>query len=103
MSQERPNNDRKRTRIDLYAAVWDTDIAPLLEADVHEQLYARTILELLMEKYPAQFSWSHLRTLERRVKEWREEYGMGPEAFIPQEHLPGLEAQVDFTNGTSLE
>ena len=102
MSQERPNNDRKRTRIDLYAAVWDTDIAPLLEADVHEQLYARTILELLMEKYPTQFSWSHLRTLERRVKEWREEYGMGPEAFIPQEHLPGLEAQVDFTNGTSL-
>ena len=101
--KEQPNNDRKRTRVDPYAAVWDTDIVPLLEGDVHGKLYARTILELLMEKYPTRFSWSQLRTLERRVKEWREEQDMGPEAFIPQEHLPGLEAQVDFTNGASLE
>ena len=102
MSQEQPKHDRQRTRIDPYAAVWDTDIVPLLEGDVHGQLYARTILELLMERYPKRFSMSQLRTLERRVKEWREEHGMGPEAFIPQEHLPGLEAQVDFTSGTSL-
>ena len=102
MSQEQPKHNRQRTRIDPYAAVWDTDIVPLLEGDVHGQLYARTILELLMERYPKRFSMSQLRTLERRVKEWREEHGMGPEAFIPQEHLPGLEAQVDFTSGTSL-
>ena len=102
MSQEQPKHDRKRTRIDPYADVWDTDIVPLLEGDVHGQLYARTILELLMERYPKRFSMSQLRTLERRVKEWREEHGMGPEAFIPQKHLPGLEAQVDFTSGTSL-
>ena len=101
--KEQPNNDRKRTRVDPYADVWDTDIVPLLKADVHGKLYARTILELLMEKYPTRFSWSQLRTLERRVKEWREEQDMGPEAFIPQEHLPGLEAQVDFTNGASLK
>ena len=102
MKQEQPNSGRKRTRIDPFADVYDSDIVPLLERDNHGQLYARTIMELLMEKYPNQFSWSQLRTLERRVKAWREERDMGPEAFIPQEHLPGLEAQVDFTNGTSL-
>ena len=102
MNQEQPNNDRKRTRIDPYADVWDTDIVPLLKVDAHGKLYARTILEVLMEKYPKRFSMSQLRTLERRLKEWREEHGMGPEAYIPQEHLPGLEAQVDFTSGTSL-
>ena len=102
MHQEQPNNGRKRTRIDPYADVWDTDILPLLKVDAHGKLYARTILEELMEKYPNRFSMSQLRTIERRIKEWRAEHGMGPEAYIPQEHLPGLEAQVDFTSGTSL-
>ena len=50
MHQEQPNNDRKRTRIDPYADVWDTDILPLLKVDAHGKLYARTILEELMEK-----------------------------------------------------
>ena len=103
MRQEPPNGDRKRTRIDSFADVYDSDIVPLLEGDTHGQLYARTIMELLMEKYPGRFFWSQLRTLERRVQEYREEHGPGPEAFIPQEHLPGLEAQVDFTNGASLK
>lgn len=36
------------------------------------------------------------------MKELRQEHGLGPEAFVPQEHLPGLEAQVDFTSGAPL-
>ena len=102
MRQKQPNIDRKRTRVDPFADVYDSDIVPLLELDTQGQLYARTIMEDLMETYPDRFFWSQLRTLERRVKEWREEHGLGPEAFIPQDHLPGLEAQVDCTNATSL-
>ena len=102
MDQSQKQSGRKRTRIDPFADVYDSDIVPMLERDPHGQLYARTIMDQLMESYPAQFSWTQLRTLERRVKEWRQEHGLGPEAFIPQEHLPGLEAQVDFTSGASL-
>ena len=87
-----PSNTKNRTRIDPFAEVFDSEVVPLLKKDVHGKLHARTILEELMEKHPEQFSWSHLRTLERRVKQWREEYALGPEAFIPQNHPPGLEA-----------
>ena len=100
-SQEQPKN-RQRTRIDPFVDVYDSDIVPLLEGDTEGQLYARTIIELLMEKYPGRFYMSQLRTLERRVKEWRAEQGLGPEAYIPQDHSPGSEAQIDFTSGTSL-
>lgn len=56
MAQTQEQPKRRRTRIDPFADVYDSDIVPLLERDTGGQLYARTILEHLMEKYPSQFS-----------------------------------------------
>ena len=33
MSQKQPNIDRKRTRVDPFADVYDSDIVPMLELD----------------------------------------------------------------------
>jgi hypothetical protein len=43
-----------------------------------------------------------LRTLQRRVRQWRVLHGPDKEVFFPQEHPPGREAAYDFTNCDEL-
>ena len=66
--------------------------------DVEGALKATTILEWLDERHPGRFSVSQLRTLQRRVRDWRALSGPDREVFFEQEHPPGREAQVDFTH-----
>jgi hypothetical protein len=84
-----------RTRPDPLAAVW-----PAIEARLREApgLWARTLLEELQEQYPGQFSPGQLRTLHRRVQQWRALHGddQAVERFFPQQHRPGEAAQTDF-------
>jgi hypothetical protein len=65
-------------------------------------LEATTILERLEERYPNRFSHSQLRTLQRRLRDWRALHGPEQEVFFPQEHPPGREAQLDFTHAEEL-
>ena len=60
------------------------------------------MLEYLSERYPNRFSDSHLRTLQRRVKVWRAIHGSPQEVFFEQRHLPGHQAQSDFTSFNEL-
>jgi transposase InsO family protein len=46
---------------------------------------------------------SQLRTLQRRVKVWRAQKGQPREVFFPQLHVPGRQAQSDFTHLSDLE
>ena len=48
------------------------------------------------------FSASQLRTLQRRLQDWRALNGPDQEVYFPQEHPPGREAQLDFTHCNSL-
>jgi hypothetical protein len=48
------------------------------------------------------FEHGQLRTLQRRVREWRAERGPEKEVYFPQEHLPGRMASLDFTHATEL-
>ena len=41
---------------------------------------------------------SQLRTLQRRLRDWRALSGPDREVFFEQEHPPGREAQADFTH-----
>jgi len=43
-----------------------------------------------------------LRTLQRRLRQWRALNGPEKEDYFPQEHPPGREAAYDFTNCDEL-
>ena len=100
-----PSESRKprdwRTRPDPFGAVWN-EIEAWLRQDPNGTLRATTILEWLEEKYPGQYSLSHLRSLQRRFRDWRALNGPDKEVFFPQEHPPGRQAQLDFTRGKEL-
>ena len=91
-----------RTRPDPFDGVWEAEIEPLLRGDPQGKLKATTIIEWLEEQHPGRFSDSQLRTLQRRLQDWRALNGPDQEVYFPQEHPPGREAQFDFTHGSSL-
>ena len=91
-----------RTRKDPFADVWDREVVPLLESDQDGELQATTIIEFLDERHPDRFGPSQLRTLQRRVRDWRALHGPDREVFFEQVHPPGREVAVDFTHATSL-
>ena len=88
-----------RTRHDPFAEDWPA-VAKLLEDT--PGLEAQTVLELLEVKQPGRYNESHLRTLQRRIRRWRAEYGPAREIWFTQAHRPGEAAQTDFTSTTEL-
>ena len=70
-SEKKKDGRRQRTRPDPFAGVWAEEVEPLLEADVDRILAAPTVLEWLDERHPGRFNASHLRTLQRRLRDWR--------------------------------
>lgn len=84
-----------RTRSDPLAPVWDSEVVPLLEADA--ALNAVTLLEELQRRYPGSYGGAILRTLQRRVRQWRAVHGPEREVFFAQEHPPGRLGLSDFT------
>jgi ribosomal protein S21 len=88
-----------RTRPDGFAEVW-SEVEELLERDA--AIEAKTILDHLRRQYPEKFQEGQLRTLQRKVKVWRALKGRPQEVFFPQTHLPGHQAQSDFTHLSEL-
>jgi len=90
-----------RTRQDPLAAVWDAEVVPLLRADA--QLNAITLLEELQRRHPGEYGASVLRTLQRRMRQWRAVHGAERDVFFAQEHPPGRLGLSDFTVADELE
>jgi hypothetical protein len=65
-------------------------------------LEAKTLFEMLQEQRSEPYAEGQLRTLQRRVKQWRAIKGPDKAVFFSQEHRPGEAAQTDFTHGTEL-
>ena len=84
-----------RTRTDPLAGVWDSEIVPLLQAD--GALSGVTLLEELQRRYPGDYDTAVLRTLQRRVRQWRAVHGPEREVYFAQEHPPGRMGLSDFT------
>ena len=84
-----------RTRADPLTEVWAAEVVPMLEAA--PGLMAVTVLEELQLRYPQRFDGAVLRTLQRRVRQWRAEHGGDREIFFAQEHPPGRLGLSDFT------
>ena len=90
-----------RTRTDPLADVWDAEVVPLLEGA--PALMGVTVLEELQRRHPERFGDAVLRTLQRRVRQWRAENGSEREIFFAQEHPPGRLALSDFTVADELK
>ncbi len=91
-----------RTRKDPFDEVWSTDIEPLLSSKDGHKLQALTILGELKVRYPSRFDDGQLRTLQRRVRDWRALHGVDKNVVFPQEHVPGREGAFDFTDAREL-
>lgn len=89
-----------RTRSDPFAEVW-TEVVQLLEQEA--SLEAVTLFEYLCRTYPDRFQATQLRTLQRRLKVWRAQYGNVQEVFFPQNHVAGQQGQSDFTVMNELQ
>ncbi len=95
-----PDRRGYRTRSDPFASVWETELVPLLRTE--PSLQALTLLGDLQERHPQIFDDGLLRTLQRRVREWRALHGPAVTICFPQEHPPGQTLIADFTVADAL-
>jgi len=92
-----------RTRPDPLISIWAAEVVPLLEADTKGELQAVAVLDHLMGRHAGTVEPGHLRTLQRRMRDWRALHGPEREVFFEQQHVPGREGALDFTDATELE
>ena len=64
-----------RTRVDPFAEIWEKEVLPLLARDAAGILQATTVIDLLEERSPGRFGHGQLRTLQRRIRDWRALHG----------------------------
>jgi len=88
-----------RTRADPLSGVWGEAEAWLVDAP---ELEALALFEMLQEGHPEKIGAEHLRTFQRRVKQWRAKSGPEQEVYFSQVHRPGEAMQTDFTNCNEL-
>lgn len=88
-----------RTRADPLAEVWGSELEPMLVGE--PKLEAMTLFEYLQDQYPGQYQ-SVLRTLQRRVSEWKALHGVAPELMFELRHSPGEMGLSDFTQLKSV-
>jgi hypothetical protein len=88
-----------RTRKDPVEEIWEE--ATLMLANASE-LEAKALFEHLLEKHPSKIQPIHLRTFQRRVRQWRLKHGADKEVFFPQDWKPGRAMQLDWTNANEL-
>lgn len=94
-----PSERDWRTREDPLDVIWSKAEAFLVDAP---GLEAKSLFEHLLEQHPDQINPSHLRTFQRRVKDWRLKEGKEQEVFFDQIRAPGECMQLDWTDMNSL-
>ena len=84
-----------RTREDPLEGVWPRALDMLREAP---ELEAKGLFEYLAQSHPGGIKDKLLRTFQRRVRGWRLAEGPEKEVFFTQDHQPGEELAVDWTD-----
>lgn len=102
LPSEKKGERQWRTREDPFATVWESVLVPMLKSDTEGVLESKTMLAELRAKEGDAYGPSLLRTLQRRVHEWRTLHGPAKEVMFEQVHPPGREAAFDFTDMTEL-
>ena len=91
-----------RTRVDPFEDLWATEVVPRLAADTERRLQALTLFDWLCDRFPGRFEPGQVRTLQRRVRDWRAQHGPDLEAYFEQTAVPGREGALDFTDASGL-
>ncbi|MGW7528905.1 IS21 family transposase [Streptomyces sp. NPDC054783] len=97
--EPRKKQRRKESRLDPYKPLIDGMLPADLDAPPKQRHTAQRIYDRLVEGHEADdISYSMVRVhVNDRREEIRRQAGVGPEAmFVPQTHLPGAEAELDF-------
>ncbi len=89
-----------RTRPDPFEEDWPVVAARLEDEPGFE---AKTLFELLCEEHPGRYEPGQLRTLQRRIRQWRAQRGPERNVMFAQAHRPGEACQIDFTEASSLK
>ncbi len=97
-SQVKPEHNWQ-TRKDPFEDSWE-HINDLLGNN--PGLESKTIFEYLQEQNPGKYQDGQLRTLQRRIKQWRAVEGPNKEVFFEQIHHPGKLCASDFTDMNEL-
>lgn len=90
---------RGRRRPDPLAAVWESEIVPLLQAA--PGLRPVALFEEILRRRP-ELGTGIRRTLERRIRSWRALHGPEQEVIFRQIHEPGRLGLSDFTDTRDL-
>ncbi len=81
-----------RTRADAFAEDWAA-----IEGYVKDpRVQVKTVWAYLKRIRPGKYQDGQLRSLQRRIREWRALEGPGQEVYFPQEHHPGDLCASDF-------
>lgn len=91
---------KERPKTSQINGVW-REVAEMLTHT--PKLQAPTILAYLQQKYPKKITPSHLRSLQRRMTQWRCENGPDKEVIFPQDIQPGWQSQSDYTDMKRLK
>ena len=112
--------NQKRGPASPFDELWEIEIPEMLRRDPDSRLTNSGVVDTLMRRHPQHFTelkrQSLLRTLGRQIKRWRRRNGYPPQnqapsrkkhakkkgMVFPQEHPPGQEAQVAFTDSSEL-
>ena len=89
-----------KTREDPFKEDW-----PFIEEILRDlpEVEGVHLFDHLVRRHPDRYQEGQLRTLQRRMKQWRATQGPPKELFLPQEHRPGEALQTDFTWANELE
>ena len=90
---------RERRRPDPLAAIWDTEVVPILIAAPGIRTVG--VLAEMRRRHP-ELNPNIRRTLERRITSWRAEHGPEQDVIFRQEHEPGRMGLSDFTDTRAL-
>jgi hypothetical protein len=85
---------RGRRRPDPLAAVWDSEIVPMLAAA--PELRAIAVFDEIVGRHPE--LGSTRRTMERRIRQWKALNGPNQDVIFRQEQIPGRLGLSDFTD-----
>jgi len=91
---------RERRRPDPLAAVWDSEIVPMLQAAPGVRAIA--IFDEIVRRHP-NTNRSVRRTLERRIRMWKALSGPERDVIFPQQQVPGRLGLSDFTHMGDLD